>query len=45
MTKQTIILFAFLPTLLFGQSEKFELGFSLGNKGQLDKTLNDFYLL
>jgi len=43
MTKQIIALLVLLPTLLFGQSKKFEFGFSLGNNGQLDKTLNDFY--
>ena len=43
MTKQTIILLAFVPSLLFGQSKNVGLGLSLGNNGQLDKILNDFY--
>jgi hypothetical protein len=42
MRKFTFLL-TLLPSLLFGQSKSFELGISVGNNGQLDKTLNDFY--
>ena len=39
----SIVLLLILPLALLGQNKKIEFGLSLGNNGQLDKTLNDYY--
>ena len=44
MIKPIVSLFLFLPVLIFGQIEKLELGILIGNNGQLESTLNDFYV-
>lgn len=43
MAQKIITILCFIPILFFGQYKKLELGISIGNNGQLDKILNDFY--
>ena len=43
MKKAILIIIIALPTFILAQEKKFEFGFSIGNNGQLDKILNDFY--
>lgn len=42
--KPVILILALFPFLLLGQSKKFEFGLMVGNNGQLDNTLDDFYI-
>jgi len=44
MIKPIVSLCLFLPVLIFGQLKKLDLGIMIGNNGQLESTLNDFYV-
>jgi len=41
--KKLLFILTLLPTIVLAQDRRYEFGFSVGNNGQLDKTLNDFY--
>lgn len=42
--KHAILILALFPFILLGQSKKFEFGLLVGNNGQLDNTLDAFYI-
>lgn len=43
MVKKITFILILLPNFMFGQSKKLELGLMVGNNGQLESALNDFY--
>jgi hypothetical protein len=43
MKNKLLFVFVIFPLLIISQEEKLEVGFLIGNNGQLEKTIGDFY--